>query len=313
MIQVSILIVSYNTREMTLECLRSVYEQTDESFEVILADNASSDGSAEAIARQFPQVRLIASSENHGFARANNLAAQEAKGRYILLLNPDTVVLDHGIDRLLAFAREHPEAKLWGGRTVYGDGSLNATSCFARMTLWSMCCRTFGLGALFPRSELLNWENYGRWQRDTVRQVDIITGCFLLIERDVWEQLGGFAPEFFMYAEDADLCLRARKLGARPMVTPEAVIIHHGSASDPVKAEKIAGVFAGKLTQVRRHWGPVERVGGEALFRIIPLMRIAGFSVAAMIWPKRFRDRADTWREVWRRRRQWLPGYIAQD
>src|SRR5687768_13513466 len=128
---VSILIISYNTRQLTLRCLRSVYEQTREvSFEVIVCDNASSDGSADAISREFPQVQLVALAENVGFARANNMIAQqEARGKYLLLLNPDTEILEGAVQKAVAFAEGKPDAGVVGGRTYFADRRLNQTSC----------------------------------------------------------------------------------------------------------------------------------------------------------------------------------------
>ena len=164
---VSILIVSYNTREMTLACLRSVFEQTHAvDFEVIVVDNASSDASSDAIERQFPQTRLIRSAENLGFAKANNLAARAAGGEFLLLLNPDTVVLDCAIDRLMEFAAERPKAGIWGGRTLFADGSLNPTSCWRFMSLWSLFAQATGLTALWRDSPLFNPEGYGGWRRE---------------------------------------------------------------------------------------------------------------------------------------------------
>ena len=145
----SILMVNWNTREMTLACLRSLFEQTREtSFEVIMVDNDSKDGSAEAITREFPTVRLLAEKHNHGFAKATNMAADVARGEYFLLLNTDTVVLDGAIDKLMAFSRQRPEARIWGGRTLFGDGKLNPNSCFNRITPWSAFCLATGLTRL---------------------------------------------------------------------------------------------------------------------------------------------------------------------
>ena len=217
----SILIVSYNTRSMTLDCLRSIYSEANtDDFEVIVADNCSCDGTCEAIELEFPQVKLIKSTENLGFARANNVASRTARGRFILLLNPDTLIVDHSVDRLLRFARSHQGAGIWGGRNLSGDGSLDPTSCWRFMSLWSIFCVSTGLARLASQSSLLNREGYGGWARDSVRQVDIVTGCCLLIERRLWDELGGFDCDFFMYGEEADLCYRARKIGARPLITP---------------------------------------------------------------------------------------------
>ena len=253
--RLSILIISYNTREMTLACLASVRrEAIDQSYEIIVVDNASTDGSAEAIVAQFPDIHLIASKENLGFARANNVAAKRARGEYLLLLNPDTEVLDHAIDKLVAFAEQNPRARIWGGRTVFADGSLNPTSCWRRMRVWSLFCVAVGLAAIFPKSQLLNWEGYGAWQRDTVRPVDVVTGCFFLIPSTFWRNLRGFDPDFFMYAEEVDLCIRAAKAGADPLFTPDAQIIHHCGASESTYASKVTKIFRGKITLAEKHW-----------------------------------------------------------
>ena len=164
-VEVSIIVVSYNTRAMTLAALDSVAAQTKTvTYEVIVVDNASSDGSAAAIAAHPAKPRLIALNENICFARANNLAADEARGAYVLLLNSDTVVLDGAIDKLVAFARNNRRAMIWGGRTVFADGSLNPGSCWGRLSPWNLICRISGLTSIFPRSELFNGESIGCWQ-----------------------------------------------------------------------------------------------------------------------------------------------------
>ena len=134
---------------------RSIAAETTIPHEVIVLDNNSPDGSAAAIAEAFPHIRLIASPENHGFAKGNNIAAGYARGDYILLLNPDTVVLDGAIDKLVAFADRTPAAGVWGGRTLYADGSLNAGSCNSLQTLWSIFCRTIGPRHRLQRQRVL--------------------------------------------------------------------------------------------------------------------------------------------------------------
>ena len=144
--ELSIIVVNWNTREITLECLRSLYRETrDTDFEVLLVDNGSADGSADAIAAEFPQVRLLREAVNHGFAKANNIAAELARGRYLLLLNSDTVVLDLAIDKLMHFARATPQAGIWGGRTLFGDRRLNPSSAWGKVTPWSTLCFALGL------------------------------------------------------------------------------------------------------------------------------------------------------------------------
>lgn len=305
----SIIIVSYNTRELTLDCLRSVYAHPPAvPFEVILLDNASSDGSAAAIAADFPQVKLIASQENTGFAGGNNIAAKQANGQRILLLNPDTLVLEDSLNALWSFAERSPDYRIWGGRTLFGDGSLNPTSCWRSISIWSLFCRAVGLTALLPRSEIFNPEAYGGWQRDTERPVDIVTGCFLLIDRTLWEALNGFDPLFFMYAEEADLCLRARKMGARPTITPAAQIIHFGGKSETSAAEKTIKTARGRVTLIKKHWTPARQALGLQLFRLWAATRAVGHRLA----PGSRADRQSDWSVVWRRRAEWLRGYSTE-
>ncbi|WP_415184795.1 glycosyltransferase family 2 protein [Phaeovulum sp.] len=309
--ELSIIVVSYNTADVTLECLRSVYRETCQtSFELIVVDNNSPDGSAKAIAAEFPDLTLIARPDNLGFGGANNLAAGQASGEYLLLLNPDTVVLRGAIDTLMRFARETPKAGIWGGRTLFADGSLNATSCWRDMSLWGTFCWAVGLTRLWPRSPIFNYDAYGGWRRDTVREVDTVTGCFFLIRRSAWQALGGFDPAFFMYGEEADLCVRARRRGARPMVTPEAEIIHYGGLSDTVRAAKMQRLIRAKITLASRHWGPIRLWSLKVLFRGLVALRMLGFGLQArLLGGQGPKDRAATWRQIWSHRRDWLNGY----
>ncbi|MFN7224035.1 MAG: glycosyltransferase family 2 protein [Paracoccaceae bacterium] len=309
---ISILVVSFNTREMTLECLRSIAEQTRTPHEVILIDNASKDGSAEAVAKTFPAVRLMAELENHGFAKANNIAAEIARGTYILLLNPDTVVLDGAIDRLVAFARSRPDARIWGGRTLYGDGTLNPTCCWRRMSLWTVFCATTGLSSALRDSPFFNAEGYGGWQRNDEREVDIVCGAFLLIERTFWQELAGFDLRYVMYGEEADLCLRARARGARPRMTPEAQIIHYVGASEQVRGSKIVMLLKAKIRLIRDHFPGWQKTPATWLFRLWPLRRYWADSLLARLKGGEIRSqRASGWKEVWTRRKEWWQGYVG--
>lgn len=311
--RVSILIVSYNTCAETLACLASLRTQTAGfPHEVILIDNASPDGSADAIARAFPEVHLIASQDNLGFARANNVAARAAKSDLILLLNPDTIILDRAIERLCAFAATHPSAMIWGSRTLFGDGTLDPTGCFARMTPWSLFCRVTGLSSAFPRLAVFNGEAYAGWQRDSVREIDIIAGCYLLITRDLWQRLGGFDPVFFMYGEEADLCLRAAAVGARPLHTPDAPIIHLGGASEKTRAGKMIKLLAAKATLIDRYFSPLARPFGRACLAYWPWSRLVALTLKA-----RFKrspavsEELAAWRDIWAARARWKDGFPA--
>jgi len=308
-LDLSILIVSYNSRAETCACLASVYRFPPScSFEVILIDNASKDASADTIAAAFPQVSLIASAQNHGFAQGNNIAARAARGRRLLLLNPDTVVFRNSLTALLAFANANSDARIWGGRTLFADGTLNPASCWAQITLWSLFCSAVGLTRAFPRSALFNPEAFGGWPRDSERRVDIVSGCYLLIDRDLWCALGGFDPRFFMYAEEADLCLRAARYGARPMISPLSTIIHLGGASEPSQIEKVIKIHRGRVTLIRKHWPPLKRGAGLKLYWFWAWSRLVGSWVAQgpRDLPGQSRNK---WRIVWQQRHVWLKGY----
>ena len=162
----------------------------------------------------------------------------------------------------------------------------------------------------FKNSSLFNPEGYGGWRRDSRREVDIVSGCFLLIEGDLWRRLGGFDRVFFMYAEEADLCLRARRLGARPTVTPEATIIHHGSSSEPRRTDQRIKVFAGRITLMKRHEGPVVAWIGIKLYAVAVLVRAIALGLLGRL-PRaaRLRESAASWRDVWSRRTLWIDGW----
>lgn len=298
--------VSYNTCELTLAALRSIYAETGEiSFEIHVVDNASRDGSAAAISAEFPDVVVHALPENLGFGRAVNLAAREAGGRYLLLLNPDTAVLDRAIERLIEFAEAHPDAGIYGGITLHDDGSPNRTSCWNRPTLWSAFAQGIGLSALFRGSALFDSERVpaSRLLGDTA-EVDIVTGCFLLIRRELWERLGGFDPAFFMYGEDFDLCLRARALGARPCVHPQARIVHHGGASERVPADKLVRLLRSKVQVFTRHWSAPQARLGKLCLLLWALTRRVGYRAAALLGRRGALERARAWDQVWARRRE---------
>lgn len=307
--RISIIVVSYNTREMTLDCLRSVVSETRTPYEIIVVDNASGDGSADAIMAEFPHITVLAETENHGFAGANNLAAERAGGDYLLLLNPDTVILDGAIDRLFEFAQRHPRARIWGGRTLFGDRSLNPASCWRRPDLWNVFCRTAGLTGIFRKSEVFNSEAYGGWDRSTERQVDIVSGCFFLISRADWERLGGLDLDFFMYGEEADLCLRAeRELDASPRVTPDATIIHYGGASEKVRADKMVRLLSAKAELIKRHLPGWQRRMAGFLFRLWPLTRWSAHRLLGATGLRKRPEDIATWGEIWKRRDEWRNG-----
>lgn len=303
----SILVISFNTREMTLACLRSVFAHTDSiTFELIVVDNASSDGSASAIESEFAgRVKLIASKSNLGFAAGNNLAAKYANGNYLLLLNPDTLVQDDAIGKLLDFALRLPDAGIWGGRTVFDSGVLNPGSCWSKQTLWSLTSQLTGISSIIRKSTFFNPEGIGAWNREGTRHVDIVSGCFLMIRRDLWTKLNGFQEEFYMYGEDADLCLRARRLGASPVITGSSTIVHYGGASEVVRSDKMVRLLKAKTLLIQKHFPRHNRWLGRNLLALWPLTRYWAHSLLVIMGRRPSSESRSVWREVWDRRSEW--------
>lgn len=301
---VTVIIVSFNTRELTLAAVRTLLDNSqDVAMRVVVFDNASGDGSAAAVKAAFPQVEVIANPDNIGFAAANNRVAESADTPFICLLNPDTETHPGAIRALLDFAEAQPCAGIVGGRTVFPDGSLNPASCWRKMTPWSLFTSTFGLARMFPASDLFNHEAIGGWKRDTARAVDIVVGCLMLVRTDLWRQLGGFDERFFMYGEDADLCLRARAIGYRPMITPDATIMHLVGASTKRHADKVCAVMQAKSTLIRRHWPAWQVPLGLAQLWLWGLVR----GIAARLHPDQ--AQRDRLAQIWRQRKRWLAGF----
>lgn len=234
---VTVVIVSYNTRALTMATLESVGACSgDFKVETIVVDNASTDGSADAICAAFPEVTVARSKTNLGFAKAVNLAASQARGRYLMLLNPDTVPNGPFIAELLEYASAHPQHGVYGGRTVREDGS-DFLAGYAFPTTWSLICFTLMLSTLAPSSALFNSEQLPKLDRSAPVAVPALSGCLMLIDMELFQQLGGFDPRFFMYGEDADFCYRARLAGASPTLVPAARIVHLGGKSQAFPAK----------------------------------------------------------------------------
>lgn len=313
--EVSIIMVSYNTAQMTVDAIRSVYDTApDVDFELLVYDNDSTDGSADRIAesfpaRDYPSLTLVRLADNVGFAKANNIAAKQARGRYLLLLNPDTIVLKGAVQGLLAFAHARPEARIWGARNITGDGTLDLGSVWGRMTLWSVFCFAIGFQQRFKNSPLLNPEAYGGWDRTTEREVDVVTGCFFLVDADLWQKLDGFDERFFMYAEEADFCRRAQALGARPRFTPDVEIIHYGGASEALRAKQIARLFAAKIALAQKHWPAWQVVLLKQIYLAAVFARWMGYGAIVLASNgTRGVGARNEWRDAWFMRKTWIDG-----
>lgn len=240
----SILIVNYNTRELTLDALRSVYRsQTNYTFEVILIDNHSTDGSVEAIKEEFSQVKIIENQENVGFAKANNQGIRRAAGRYILLLNSDTIIQPDTLEIMLRFMDQHPNIGASGCKVVLPDGSLDKACRRGFPTPSASFYYAFGLAKLFPHVPKFNQYQLSYLDPDDDYPVDCLVGAFMLVRREVIDHVGMLDEDFFMYGEDVDWCYRIKKAGWEIYYYPKTSIIHYKGAGKKRKSRKVVYEF----------------------------------------------------------------------
>jgi GT2 family glycosyltransferase len=223
---VSVVIVSWNTRDILRGCLRSVFEQTKEaSFEVFVVDNNSRDGSADMVREEFPTVKLIENAQNRGFAAANNQALRLASGRYMLLLNPDTLILDDAISRCVQYADLHSDVGVVGCQVLEDENRISNTG-FSFPTPWNEFLALSGLSRTFPRSRLFGRPELGWWARDSEQDVDVVAGMFMLVRREAIAKVGLLDESYFVYSEETDWCYRFSRAGWRRVFTPSARIVH---------------------------------------------------------------------------------------
>lgn len=297
----AVILVSFNTRDETTVAVRSAITATAAPVEITVVDNGSVDGTVEALRSEFPEITVIDAGENLGFAAGVNLGVAGSTAPLVVLLNPDTEVRPGAIDALVSFASAHPAHGLYGGRTLRPDGTTDPSSCWGEMTLWSLTSFALGLTTLFRRSRIFDPESLGSWERDSVREVPIITGCLLLTSRRDWDRLGGMDERYFLYGEDADFSRRARDVGLRPVIVPEATIVHAVGGSTASSGRKMSMVMAGKATFLHTSWNPIAARVGVTLLQ-------AGAGLRALPDAVRRRE-GGTWQHVWRTRRDWRLGY----
>ena len=252
----SIVIVSWNTRDVLGKCLDSIEQNPPErDYELLVIDNASTDGSAEMVRERHPRVDLLVNPANYGFAKANNLAIQRCRGRYILLLNPDTEVRPGALEHLARFLEENPEAGAAGSLTLNPDGSLQI-SCYPRPTLFREFWRLFHLDRFRPVAEY----PMARWKLDRPQEVDVLMGACLMLRREALDQVGLLDEDYFIYSEEVDLCYRVQRAGWRLYWVPQARIVHYGGQSTSQAAEEMfLQLYRGKILYFRKHssWAAV--------------------------------------------------------
>jgi GT2 family glycosyltransferase len=268
-IDLSIIIVSWNACELLRQALTCVYQTVQRSsYEVIVVDNNSAEPNVAMVRAEFPQATLIANGENIGFGRANNQAAALARGRYLLLLNPDAFVHDGTIDRLVAFMDQHPDAGSAGPRLRYPDGRLQRSTTAFPTVLTELWMAT-GLDRAFPRSPVFGRFQMTYWELDDLRSVDALMGACLIICRGLVERIGLFDEQFFMYAEEVDLCYRIRQAGLKNYFLPDVEATHvWGGSSRLVPSATFMRHFRSRVQFFRKHYGE----GATAIYKTLLLL-----------------------------------------
>lgn len=261
----SVVLVSYNTRDLLEQALRSALEATAGlQTEVFVVDNASRDGSAEMVAEKFPQVKLIRSPRNLGFAGGNNLALRQVQGRHVLLLNTDTVVRRDTLSCLVAFLDAHPEAGAVGCKILNPDGTLQLACRRGFPTPMAAFCKVSGLSRLFPRSRRLAAYNLTYLDPEQTSEVDALSGSCMMVRKAAMDQVGLLDEDYFMYGEDLDWCYRLRQAGWRIYYEPRTAIVHFKGESGRAEQMKVLyrfyeamSIFVRKHMQQRYRYFPL--------------------------------------------------------
>jgi N-acetylglucosaminyl-diphospho-decaprenol L-rhamnosyltransferase len=282
-VKLSIVIICWNDLKYIADCLRSVYaEAKTVDFEVIVTDNASTDGSLDFIREHYPKVRIVANGANLGFGPGNNAGFKVAVGEYVFILNPDTTICPNALSRLVAFADRHPEAGAFGCRTLDTDGLVQG-SAQPKPTVFGHLLAALWLRWLGRISPKLNAETYAGWDGRDDCEIGFQAGCALLVRRDLLNTLGGFDARFFHQYEDADLCQRVWLSGKSVLFCPDAEIVHIGGAKRgtyPIKV--LLETQRSKYKYFHKHYGMKAAVRIRRVSLIDYGLRFAGYRLLRM-------------------------------
>jgi hypothetical protein len=238
-LDVSAIIVNWNTKELLRNCIASIYEQAGSvNYEIIVIDNASSDGSCEMVRSEFPEVILTVEPTNRGYAAAINDGIRIAHGRYVLVLNSDTLICDAAIEKTVRYADKHPEAAVIGCQVRENPDKVQMT-CFQFPSLLNLFLRSSGLARCFKKNRFFDREDIRWWQRDSERQVDVVSGMFMLVRHEAIDEVGVMDEDYFLYCEETDWCYRFSKAGWKMLFWPGAVILHLGGGGHSSKTKEL--------------------------------------------------------------------------
>jgi hypothetical protein len=286
--RVSVVIVVWNAQKYVLECLGSLREHCAQTCaEVIVVDNASTDGTPDLVAAMFPEFKLIRNPENFGFAKANNIGIAECSGDYICLVNSDVKFLDDCISPMVDHLAENPAVGMLGPKMLSASGEVRR-STMRFPTVWNNFCRAIGVDCFFKGSRFFGGMMMTDFDHRTTGPVEVLNGWFLLIRRSAIERVGLLDPQFFMYGEDVDWCYRFRQAGESVVFFAEAGAIHYGGASSanaPVRF--YLELYRATWQYWRKHRGFLARMGFLMAFAIHHSVRLLGSAVLYFISPSR--------------------------
>ncbi|HTK83233.1 MAG TPA: glycosyltransferase family 2 protein [Bacteroidota bacterium] len=300
--KLSVIVVTTNCAEFIPACFASILRQ-ETSFprEVIAVDNASTDGSPELIARDFPNVRLVTNSANAGFPAANNQGIRNSDGEFVLLLNPDTILRGQALEGMMKFLQARPDVAAVGPKILNGDGTLQRTGV-SFPSLWNTFSESFFLDLLFPRSRL-----FGRHRRlyedpETAYEVDYVQGSCIMVRRQPLQEAGLLDEEYFMYFDEPELCIKLKGRGWKIMYTPDAEVTHFGASGATFYDElRLRRYYESYILFLKKHYGAIHRQMFRFLLLLRAIIRVAAFSIAGFLPVTRqaeFRERRNAYAEV---------------
>jgi GT2 family glycosyltransferase len=293
-VKLSVVVLCWNDRKVIGDCLRSIYTETHlDSFEVIVSDNGSTDGTIEFVKENYPQAQVIENGRNLRFAKANNVGIRVCQGEYVLILNPDTIIHHRCLDKVVACADQHPEVGALGCRVLNADGSYQL-SAQPFPTVRRELVVAFRLQWLSYLADWFLGDSYKGWKGDVEKRVDWITGCFMLVRGDLLKRLGGFDEQFFYYYEDTDLSRRIVESGYPILYTPVGTITHLKGYSTSQRLPPVTFAVDSQITRYLYYYKYYGKRGVRRA-RLVALVsltvRRVGYGLLQLIRPAELRKR----------------------
>lgn len=248
----SIVIVSYNTKDFLANCLDSIYKTSkDLSFEIVVVDNASGDKSADMVSKEYKDVILVENSQNLGFSKANNLGVKKTNGRYILFLNADTVVYPDTLKTMIDFMDSQKQAGAATCKLVMPNGKIDDASHRGFPTPWNSFSHFTGLAKIFPKTKLFGGYNLGFEDLSKTHEIDVLAGAFMFVRRKAGEDVGWWDEDYFFYGEDIDFCFMLKEKGWKIHYVPQVSILHYKGVSGGIKKHSKHLTTADEETRIK--------------------------------------------------------------